>query len=125
MPVADAHIDAANDALAGSFPAGSTVHLYTGVDDPTVGPDPADELATDGGYVAASLPVFDASVDGNAHADVDFGTSTDAWSDVATAWAIRDSGGVLLWWDILGEVVDVTAAGTPVVAGLDLYPALA
>lgn len=122
MPVAEAHIDTANDALAASFPAGSQVRLYTGVSDPTTGPDPLDELTSDGGYAPVALGSFDASVDGNAHADVDFGTSTDAWSDEATAWGITDSGGDLLWWDLLTKPIDVTAASTPVVAGLDLYP---
>lgn len=124
MPVTPAHVDAANDALAGSFPSGAKVHLYTIVNDPTVGPDPSDELTSDGGYAPATLPAFDPSVDGVAHVDVSFGTSTDAYSDEALAYAITTSSGVVLWWDNLPERLNVSAAGIPVVTGVDIYPNL-
>lgn len=124
MPPGDSHIDALNDAIAGSFDPAWTVHLYTGVDDPTLGPDPTDELTSDGGYAPVAVGTWDASADGVASNDVDFGTSTDAYSDEATVWAIRD-GADIKWWDVLPESIDVTAAGTPVVATLEIFPNLA
>jgi hypothetical protein len=123
MPVGEAHYNDGTDALAGSFPSGCEVRLYAGVADVAAGPQPSEELTSDGGYApAAGTPVFSDAVDGVAEAEVDFGTSTDAYSDVAVAWALLDADGDLRWWDLLQEEVEVAAEDVPVTATLHLYP---
>ena len=112
MPIGADYEDACLDALVASFPAG---HYRLYWDLPT---EAGSELAATGGYA----PVAHASTDWAAaaggvvstSAPVSFGTSTDAWSDVAGYWAITDSLGALVYWDLLTEEIAVSAAGTAV-----------
>lgn len=114
MPLATtAAQNAALDAVVGTFPAtGATYRLYTDV------PALATELASAGGYApVAFVPAgWAAAVDGakSTTAAVSFGTSTDAWSDVATYWAIADAAGNPLYFDLLPEQIAVGASGTAV-----------
>ena len=82
--------DAALDAVVSSLPSPATWRLH--VDMPA---DTSTELAPDGGYAAVGYSAGDwaAASEGAKEATVDFGTSTDAWSDVATYWAIHDARG--------------------------------
>ena len=103
--------DAALDAVVSSLPSPATWRLH--VDMPA---DTSTELAPDGGYAAVGYSAGDwaAASEGAKEATVDFGTSTDAWSDVATYWAIHDAAGVVILWDELTEPVEVSTAGTAV-----------
>ena len=110
MPLATtAAQNAALDAVVGTFPDDGTYRLY---DASLV------ELTSDGGYAPAdhSLTDWAASNAGTktTAAPVSFGTSTDAYSDVAYYWGVADSSGALVYYDLLPEQIAVGAAGTGV-----------
>ena len=104
--------DAALDAVVATFPDDGTYRLFTGI--PTSG----GELTSDGGYAPADHSTADwaAASDGavTTAAPVSFGTSTDAYADTAFYWAICDSSGAVVYWDLLPAPISVTAAGTAV-----------
>lgn len=115
MPLGDvSYVDAALDAIVDSWPgSGANYHLYAS--DPSIEVDPTTvELTSDGGYapVAFDPSGWDASASGqkSTTAPVDFGTSTDAYSDVATFWAVVDSGGLIVFSDFIDEPIEVDEA---------------
>jgi hypothetical protein len=117
MPLGDvSYQDAALDAVVDSWPAsGANYHLYAS--DPALEVDPTDvELTSDGGYapVAFDSADWDAATSGlkSTTAAVDFGTSTAAWSDVATFWAVIDTGGLIVFSDFIDEPIEVDDTGT-------------
>jgi hypothetical protein len=119
MPLGDdIYVDAALDAVVDSWPAtGAAYHLYSS--NPQLQADITDvELTSDGGYAAVTFDPADwaaASTGGKTTtADVSFGTSTGAYSDVAPYWGIVDSGGLLVFSDDLPDPIEVTASGTVV-----------
>jgi hypothetical protein len=113
MPFATtAAADAALDAVVATFPDDGTYRLY--FDTPSL----TTELTADGGYLPAAHGIADwaaasAGVVTTA-APVSFGTSTDAYSDVATWWGIADAAGNPVYYDLLPDQVGVYAAGTVV-----------
>ena len=114
MPIADAYQNASLDGLVASWTAGTRWALFD--DDPTNG---GLEL-TGAGYVAPAFATSDfaAAVDASKDvaAPIAFGTSTAAWDQVGTYWAILDSTGGVVYFDDLGEsqVVLVDDAGVAV-----------
>lgn len=110
-------LDADYGATHGTHaPASHTLHLFAG--DPKAG---GVELDTAVGSYAAPTLTNDATGWPTAAADqsktaaeVAFATSTAAWSDEATHWALKGADGN--WWDSdqLPEVVSVTTAGVVV-----------
>lgn len=114
MPLGDD--DAKNealDALVGAFPDDGTYRLFAGRPDGS-----GTELTSDGGYAPAAHGTADwaAAADGSktTTAAVSFGTSTDAYSDVADYWAVCRADGSVYYWDILTDPISVTAAGVAV-----------
>lgn len=119
MPLGDVtYVDAALDAVVGSWPAsGANYHLF--VSDPALETVALDvELTSGGGYVAQAFapadfdPAADSSV--STAAPVDFGTSTDAYDDTATYWGIVDGTGLLVFSNDLDDPIAVIEAGTAV-----------
>jgi hypothetical protein len=99
------------DGRAMSMPASWEVALFTG--------HPLDsgvELDAVGGYapavVANTTANFPTPTGGMIRALAPFPAPTDAWSDVATHFVLREPGGGPTWYvGLLGEALDVTAAG--------------
>lgn len=118
MPLGDAYVDAALDAVVDSWPSsGATYRLYAS--DPTLATTPSDvELAATGGYAPAAFSPSNwapSADDSKATtAPVSFGTSTGAYSDLATYWGVVDSGGSLVYSDELTQSINVSAAGIAV-----------
>lgn len=121
MPLGDAYVDAALDAVVGSWPAsGGKWRLYAS--DPRLATVPSDvELASTGGYAAQSFAPSDfAAASGDAKtvgSPISFGTSTDAYSDVAPYWGITSSDpDDLVFSDDLppDQIVEVDEAATSV-----------
>lgn len=118
MPLGDtSYIDAALDAVVASWPAtGATYNLYRS--DPSIEATPSDvELAGSGYTPAAFDPAgWDAATDGgkSTTAAVSLGTSSDAYADLGTYWAVVDSSGLLVFSDALTEPIGAQAAGTVV-----------
>lgn len=118
MPLGDvSYMNAALNAVVASFPAtGAKWRLYTS--DPALEVTPSTvELAATGGYAGVT---FAPAQFGTASADlvqtsspVSFGTSSAAWSDVATFWAIEKAG-LLVYSDALDTPIAVDAAGVAV-----------
>ena len=104
--------DAALDAVVASWAAtAATWRLFTGIPDPGV-----NELPADGGYAVGAYTGSEwAAASGGAKAaTVDLGTSTDAYGDVGSHWAICDASGDVIYWDELTVPLAVSAASTPV-----------
>lgn len=119
MPLATtAAQNAALDAVVSSLPSPSVWALYVG--NPVAG---GTEMPATGGYAAAtySAAQWAAAASGVKTATVSFGTSTAAWGDVASYWAVRDAAGVVLLWDLLPSQLTVTAAGVPVSVSPQLF----
>ena len=119
MPLGDVtYVNAALDALVDSWPAtDAAYHLYSS--DPSLETTPSDvELTSDGGYAAVDFDPTDwadaASGTKTTTADVDFGTSTDAYSDTATYWAIVDTDGLIVFSDELDTPIAVIESSTAV-----------
>lgn len=120
MPLGDVtYQNAALDAVVASWPSsGAKYHLYSG--DPAQAALLSDvELTSDGGYAPVTFsPSGWASASGGSKtttAAVSFGTSTGAYSDVATYWAVVDSSGRIVFSDDLdGQEVEVDDTGTTV-----------
>ena len=117
MPFADSTVglaaaNAALDAIVATLPDDGSWRLYSDV------PETATELGADGGYAPVPADVADwaAAADGSVSTTVpvDFGTSTDAYSDTATYWAWADSTGEPVLWDLLPEQIGVGEADTDV-----------
>lgn len=102
------------------WPGTVVARLFT--DDPR---DGGLELPAGGGYAAVTVPntsvVFPAAVGGVKTVEVDFGTTTGAWADVAT-WAVLCHPTTGAWLDGVGlaEDVNVTAAGFGVAVVLEI-----
>lgn len=123
------HVDAMNSVLASwlgadkstAAPASFDVCLYT--DDPDNG---GVELDAVGGYATQTVANDgttwpDAPADGSVtSAAVDFGTSTDAWSDVASWWVAKVGGNVWMAMPLADEI-DVSATGQPVSVTLTAF----
>lgn len=117
--------NAALDACYGSnhssvFPSSLAIRLYT--DDPRLS---GSELTSDGGYAAVIVDNDDttfppATAGAKESALIDFGTSTDAWSDVAT-WAVIEADGYLIEAVELESPVAVLEADVPVQVGLVIF----
>lgn len=127
MPLGDAHIDDALDAIVGSWPgSGGKWRLYAS--DPRLADLPTDvELAADGGYAAQTFAPSDfAAASGGGvtvASPISFGTSTDAYSDVAPFWGITSSDADdLVFSDDLAsdQIVEVDETGT----GVSISPTL-
>lgn len=105
--------NAALDALVATFPDDGTYRLFAGRPDGT-----GTELTSDGDYAPAAHGTADwaAAADGSVTttADVSFGTSTAAYSDVADFWAICEADGTVWYWDVLTAPISVTASGVAV-----------
>lgn len=119
MPLGDvSYVNAALDAVVGSWPSsGATYRLFS--DDPAQEAVPTDvELAATGGYAPVTFsPSGWASASGGAKTTssaVSFGTSTGAYSDVATYWGIYKSGLLVYSDDLDGQQIEVGATGTVV-----------
>lgn len=105
-------------------PATLEVALFTG--DPLLG---GTELAATGGYARVVVPNDGttwpnaASAGSKTSAQVSFGTSTDAWSDVAAWFVLFDHADGVTRWDDgeLADEINVTAAGTTVAALITVY----
>lgn len=123
------HVDAMNSLLASwlgadkstAAPASFEVCQYT--DDPDNG---GVELDPVGGYASVTV-TNDGTLWTGAPADgawtseaVDFGTSTDAYSDVATWWVAK-VGGVIWLAMPLADEVEVSAVGQPVAITLTVF----
>lgn len=103
--------NAALDAVVSSWSATAvTWRVFTGV------PDGANELPATGGYapVAYTGSEWSAASNGGKPATVDLGTSTDAYGDVGSVWAICDAAGDPIYWDTLTVPLRVESAGVPV-----------
>lgn len=117
MPLGDvSYQDAALDAVVASWPSsGAEYALFVG--DPLAG---GTELTSTGGYarVAFAPADLDAAADGAKAwaAPIDFGTSTGAWSDVATHFAIIDGSDLFVYTDDLPDEIAVDETGTAVTA---------
>lgn len=117
MPIGDTYQNASLDGLVNSWTAGDRWALFNGV--PVEAGGTGAELSG-GGYTSPAFATTDfAAASGQAKtvaAPIDFGTSTDAYTDVGTHWAILDATDALVYWDDLPEadVVEVNAAGTDV-----------
>lgn len=118
MPIGDTYQDASLDGVVDSWPAsGARWALFDGV--PVEAGGTGVELSG-GGYTAPSFAPADfAAAAGQAKAvaaPIDFGTSSAAYAEVGTHWAVLDSADALVYWDDLpdGDVVEVLAAGTDV-----------
>jgi hypothetical protein len=100
------------DGRALSVPASWEVALFTG--HPLYG---GTELTSAGGYapivVANTSANFPDPVSGVVQATATFPAPTDAWSDVATHYELREVGGGPVWWvGVLAEPgLDIDAAG--------------
>lgn len=118
MPLGDVtYVNAALDALVGSWPAtGALYRLYES--DPALETVPASVELSGSGYTppAFASAGWAAAADGGkaTTSPVSFGTSTAAYTQTATYWAVVDSGGLLVFSDALTEPIDVPAAGTVV-----------
>jgi hypothetical protein len=115
MPIADAYTDAALDAVVSALPAsGGHWNLYASNPDGLADPTTV-ELTGDGGYAPVAFAPSDfAAASGNAASTtvpVDFGTSTDAYSDVANYYGITDSAGVLAFSDVLDTPIAINDVG--------------
>jgi hypothetical protein len=105
-------------------PASLEVALFT--DDPLLG---GVELAATGGYARVVVPndgtTWPAAASGGSKtsAQVSFGTSTDAWSDVAAWFVLFDHADGVTRWDAqeLTDEIVVTAAGTPASVQMTVY----
>jgi hypothetical protein len=105
-------------------PASLEVALFT--DDPLLG---GVELAATGGYARVVVPndgttwPAAASAGSKTSAQVSFGTSTDAWSDVAAWFVLFDHADGVTRWDAqeLTDVVVVDTSGTEVTTSLTVY----
>lgn len=118
MPLGDVtYVNAALDALVDSWPATGAVYaLYES--DPALETVPTDVELSGGGYTppAFASADWDAATGGgkSTTVPVSFGTSTAAYTQTATYWAVVDSGGLLVFSDALTDPIDVDAAGTDV-----------
>ena len=119
MPLGDVtYQNASLDAVVDSWPAsGAEYRLYSS--DPSLATLLSDaELTSAGGYAPVAFAPADwADADAGSKtttADVDFGTSTDAYSDTATYWAIVDSGDLIVYSDELDDPIAVGEASTAV-----------
>lgn len=112
MPLGATYVDGALDGVTDSWPSsGATYRLYAS--DPTLATLPGDvELTSAGGY--ASVAFAPADFTAGVGSLVDFGTSTDAYSDVATYWGIVDGSDLLVFSDDLSDPIEVDAASTAV-----------
>lgn len=135
MPVGASYFDDSLDGIVAAWPAsGAHWALFDGVPGEDGGDGielvdgtPGDPGVTAPGYTApAFAPADFAAASGNAKtvaAPIDFGTSTDAYTELGTHWAIVDSLGALVYWDDLPEadVVEVNASDTAVTISPTLY----
>jgi hypothetical protein len=118
MPLGADYIATALDDIVAGWPAtGATYNLF--VSDPSLETTATDvELDSTGGYAGVTFAPSDwADASGNSKATtsaVSFGTSTDAYSDVATYWGILDTDGALVFSDDLDDPIEVDAASTAV-----------
>lgn len=119
MPLGDVtYVNASLDAVVAAWPgSGATYRLFAS--DPTLQATPTDvELTSDGGYAPVAFDPADwaSAVDGGktTTAAVGFGTSTAAYSDVATFWGILDSGDLLVYSDFLDDPIEVDDTGAAV-----------
>ena len=118
MPIGANYQDDSLDGVVDAWPAtGAHWALFDGV--PVEDGGDGVEL-TGSGYTAPTFAPADfAAASGNSKtvaAPIDFGTSSDAYAELGTHWAIVDSGGDIVYWDDLpdADVVEVNAAGTDV-----------
>jgi hypothetical protein len=116
MPIGPDYLAASVDALVASWPAGMTLHLHSEADT-----DPLYELPADGGYAPVAAPSWPAaSAEGVVTVTVDWGLATGEWPESGAAWVLRDSGGVVVAWDLLADPIEAEA-GTYVRAVLDVF----
>lgn len=118
MPIGDLYQDASLDGVVDEWPAtGARWALFNGV--PVDAGGTGVELSGDGYTSPSFAPADFAAASGQSKtvaSPISFGTSTDAYAEVGTHWAILDSADELVYWDDLpdGDVVEVLAAGTAV-----------
>lgn len=118
MPLGDATYQAAAlDAVIASWPTTATYRLFTG--DPTLG---GVELAATGGYAPATFSPSDWTTSGvSSTATISFGTSTAAYADTATYWALVDTSGAIVYYDDLTPEVDIPDFGYDVTISPSLF----
>lgn len=118
MPFTATYVDDILDGVGAAFPTSGNWRLYSS--DPQLADAPSDvELTSDGGYAAVAFAPsdWDASTGGSMStaSAVSFGTSTDAYSDVATYWGITGADADdLVYSDFLDDPIEVDESGTAV-----------
>lgn len=125
MPLFPESYDDVVNAVAALLPVGSTVRLYSALADAVEGPDPADELPTEGGYAPfVTTEAFSTSTGGEGLASLDLAWSaTDVWPETGVAWAGEDPDGTRRAFDLLQTKVEVgeDEVGGTVTATADIY----